>query len=106
MACSLLTSAGDSCEVSLVTSTYSGMQIFRFGAKPDGPLWQPTLPPRRFRARSPKMGIATWNDNPQPFTWTKTADGILKSHADYLARVGTGHRTGNKIDRWIFRAAH
>jgi hypothetical protein len=24
------------------------------------------------------MGIATWNDNPRPFTWTKTADGIFK----------------------------
>jgi hypothetical protein len=96
VACSLLTIASDSCEASMVTSTYSGMQIFRFGATSDGPLWQPTLPPRRFRARSPKMGIATWNDNPRPFTWTKTADGILKSLADYLARVGTGHRTGKQ----------
>jgi hypothetical protein len=23
--------------------------------------------------------IATWNDNPRPFTWTKTADEILNS---------------------------
>jgi hypothetical protein len=30
---------------------------------------------------------------PRPFTWTKTADEILKSLTDYLARVGTGHRT-------------
>jgi len=37
--------------------------------------------------------IATWNDNPRPFTWTKTADEILNSLADYLAKVGTGHRT-------------
>jgi transposase len=36
--------------------------------------------------------IATWNDNPRPFTWTKTADEILNSLADYLAKVGTGHR--------------
>jgi transposase len=36
--------------------------------------------------------IATWNDNPRPFTWTKTADEILKSLADYLAKLGTGHR--------------
>ena len=28
--------------------------------------------------------IATWNGNPRPFTWTKTADEILKS----LAEVG------------------
>jgi transposase len=34
--------------------------------------------------------IATWNGNPRPFTWTKTADEILSSLADYLARLGTG----------------
>ena len=34
--------------------------------------------------------IATWNDNPRPFTWTKTADEILSSLADYLARLPTG----------------
>ena len=32
--------------------------------------------------------IATWNDNPRPFTWTKTADEILNSLAGYLAKVG------------------
>jgi transposase len=36
--------------------------------------------------------IATWNDDPRPFTWTKTADEILSSLADYLAKVGAGHR--------------
>ena len=35
--------------------------------------------------------IATWNDNPRPFTWTKTADEILNSLADYLTKVGAGH---------------
>jgi transposase len=35
--------------------------------------------------------IATWNDNPRPFTWTKTADEILNSLADYLAKLRTGH---------------
>jgi transposase len=34
--------------------------------------------------------IATWNDNPRPFTWTKTADEILNSLADYLAKIGAG----------------
>ena len=34
-----------------------------------------------------KGWIATWNDNPRPFTWTKTADEIL-ALADYLAKVG------------------
>ena len=33
--------------------------------------------------------IATWNDNPRPFTWTKTADEILSSLGDYLAKLGT-----------------
>ena len=33
--------------------------------------------------------IATWNDNPRPYTWTKTADEILASLADYLAKLGT-----------------
>jgi transposase len=37
-----------------------------------------------------KNWIATWNDNPRPFTWTKTADEILSSLADYLAKLGTG----------------
>jgi transposase len=32
--------------------------------------------------------IATWNTNPRPFTWTKTAGEILNSLADYLAKVG------------------
>jgi transposase len=31
--------------------------------------------------------IATWNDNPRPFIWTKTADEILNSLADYLAKL-------------------
>ena len=35
--------------------------------------------------------IASWNDNPRPFTWTKTADEILNSLADYLAKLGPGH---------------
>jgi transposase len=41
--------------------------------------------------------IATWNDNPRPFTWTKTADEILNSLADYLAKLGTGQSV-NKQD--------
>ena len=39
--------------------------------------------------------IATWNDNPRPFTWTKTADEILNSLATYLAKLGTSTQTGN-----------
>ena len=36
--------------------------------------------------------IAAWNDNPRPFTWTKTAEEILDSLARYIARIsGAGH---------------
>ena|SRR5437870_2988065 len=35
-------------------------------------------------------GRLAWNENPRPFTWTKTADEILNSLADYLAKVGHG----------------
>ena len=36
--------------------------------------------------------IATYNENPRPFQWTKTADEILNSLAKYLARIsGAGH---------------
>ena len=34
-----------------------------------------------------RQWIDTWNDNPRPFTWTKTADEILNSLAKYLARI-------------------
>jgi len=34
-----------------------------------------------------KAWIDTWNENPRPFTWTKTADEILKSLADYLTKI-------------------
>ncbi len=36
--------------------------------------------------------IKTWNDNPRPFTWTRTADEILERLATYLERIpGAGH---------------
>src|SRR6266702_3617420 len=38
-----------------------------------------------------KDWITTWNHNPRPFTWTKTADEILASLAGYLAKLA---RTG------------
>jgi transposase len=34
--------------------------------------------------------IATWNDNPRPFTWTKTADEILNSLADLPRQARNG----------------
>ena len=36
--------------------------------------------------------IDTWNDNPRPFVWTKTADDILDSVARYCKRISdSGH---------------
>ena len=36
--------------------------------------------------------ISTWNKNPRPFRWTKTAEEILDSLARYLQRIsGAGH---------------
>jgi transposase len=36
--------------------------------------------------------IKTWNDNPRPFVWTKTADQILESIARYCERINvSGH---------------
>lgn len=36
--------------------------------------------------------ITNWNDNPKPFTWTKTADEIGEPLAAYIQRIpGAGH---------------
>ncbi|HCT78888.1 MAG TPA: IS630 family transposase [Micromonosporaceae bacterium] len=36
--------------------------------------------------------IKTWNDDPKPFVWTKTADEILNSLAKYIAKISdAGH---------------
>ena len=36
--------------------------------------------------------VATWNDNPRPFVWTKTADEIFQRLNSYLQRIpGAGH---------------
>ena len=43
----------------------------------------------RQAARSARSAPAapTWNDNPKPFAWTKTADDILERLASYLHRI-------------------
>jgi transposase/DNA-binding XRE family transcriptional regulator len=38
-----------------------------------------------------KAWVDTWNSDPRPFTWTKTADEILASLADYLAKIDLPH---------------
>ncbi|MGW6262749.1 IS630 family transposase [Streptomyces sp. NPDC055085] len=43
-----------------------------------------------------KAWIGSWNENPRPFTWTKTADEILKSLANYLTKV-TPPTTDNQL---------
>ncbi|MDX2650020.1 IS630 family transposase, partial [Streptomyces sp. PA03-1a] len=36
--------------------------------------------------------IQTWNDDPKPFVWTKTADEIFEHLAGYLNRINdSGH---------------
>lgn len=36
--------------------------------------------------------IRTWNENPRPLMWTKTAEEILESLAKYIARIsGASH---------------
>ncbi|WP_413769077.1 hypothetical protein [Rhodococcus pyridinivorans] len=40
--------------------------------------------------------IETWNDNPRPFRWTKTADEILQSLADHLAKINPITATTNQ----------
>lgn len=36
--------------------------------------------------------IAAWNDNPRPFTWTKTADEILENLISCIQRIpGAAH---------------
>jgi hypothetical protein len=37
--------------------------------------------------------IQTWNDNPKPFVWTKTADQILDSIARYCNRINQSRHT-------------
>jgi hypothetical protein len=36
--------------------------------------------------------ITTWNENPKPFAWNKTADEILELLTTHLQRIpGAGH---------------
>jgi len=36
--------------------------------------------------------VATWNDNPRPFVWTKTAEEIIESLGRFIQRIsGAGH---------------
>jgi len=42
--------------------------------------------------REIRAWVKTWNENPRPFAWTKTADEILQRLASYIQRIpGAGH---------------
>jgi transposase len=49
--------------------------------------------------------VSTWNDDPKPFVWKKTADEILDSLARYLQRV-TGQDARNQLMQRISDAGH
>ncbi|MEU7179282.1 hypothetical protein AB0A92_14000 [Streptomyces celluloflavus] len=39
-----------------------------------------------------RASIKTWNEDPEPFAWTKTADEVLERLISYLDRIpGAGH---------------
>ncbi|MEV6714771.1 IS630 family transposase, partial [Lentzea sp. NPDC051208] len=46
----------------------------------------------RMLNRDIRAWIETWNDDPRPYIWTKTADQILDSIARYCTRINnSGH---------------
>jgi transposase len=49
--------------------------------------------------------VSTWNDDPKPFVWKKTAEEILDSLARYLQRV-TGNTTNNQLIQRTSDAGH
>ena len=42
--------------------------------------------------------IETWNDQPRPYVWTKTADQILASIARYCNRINDSGLDGRSLD--------
>jgi transposase len=49
--------------------------------------------------------VSTWNDDPKPFVWKKTAEEILDSLARYLQRV-TGNTANNQLIKRTSDAGH
>ena len=80
---------------------------FRVHFTPTGSSWINQVPVRLPTAQKIRRGvhksvqaleagirawIENWNQNPRPFTWTKTAEEILDSPAKYIAKIsGAGH---------------
>jgi transposase len=77
------------------TPTYSSWlnQVERwFGLLTDQKLRRGTHKNIQALERDIREWIKTWNEDPRPFTWTKTADEILERLAAYLHRIpGAGH---------------
>jgi transposase len=76
------------------TPTYSWLnQVERwFGLLTDQKLRRGTHTSLQALEKDIRDWIRTWNENPRPFTWTKTADEILERLASYLQRIpGAGH---------------
>jgi hypothetical protein len=51
------------------------------------------------RQFTPTDLFPAWNDDPKPFRWTKTAEEILDSLANYIARISgaTPSRSVSKV---------
>lgn len=57
--------------------------------------------------REVRAWIDNWNTDPKPFTWTKTADEILTSLANYLNKITPDYpETNNELNRGISDAGH
>lgn len=57
--------------------------------------------------RDVRAWIHNWNQDPKPFTWTKTADEILTSLAAYLHKITpTAATTGNELTHPTSDATH
>ena len=57
--------------------------------------------------REVRAWIDNWNQDPKPFRWTKTADEILTSLANYLNKISPDHaETDNELIRGISDAGH
>ena len=78
------------------TPTYSSWlnQVERWFGAADRQATAPRRPHQLVQALENDIRdwINNWNENPQPFAWTKTADEILERLASYLQRIpGAGH---------------
>jgi hypothetical protein len=68
----------------------AGRALVRVPHRPGDPPWGPQERPGP--RKDVRAWIGSWNENPRPFTWTKTAEEILNSLGEYTANIlGAGH---------------